>query len=93
MITEGKKNVWKDYQKEVADDNYFYVRSCVRQNFFPGAETTFINILNDLGKDLYEHPCHTTCTGIGYHGDVVPFETMMTMIATPVCINDRSRLY
>lgn len=80
MITEGKKNVWKDYQKEVADDNYFYVRSCVRQNFFPGAETTFINILNDLGKDLYEHPCHTTCTGIGYHGDVVPFETMMTMI-------------
>jgi heterodisulfide reductase subunit B len=81
MISEGKKAIWKDYQKEIADDKYFYVRSCVRQNFFPGAETTFINILNDLGKDIYEHPCHTTCTGIGYHGDIVPVETMMTVIA------------
>jgi len=34
-----------------------------------------------LGKDIYEHPCHTTCTGIGYHSDVVPFDTAMTVVA------------
>ena len=33
MILEGKKAIWNDYQKEIADDKYYYVRSCVRQNF------------------------------------------------------------
>lgn len=82
MKIEGKKNVWKDYQKEIAEDEYYYVRSCVRQHFFPGSETTFIHILrNELLKDIFENPCHTTCTGIGYHGDIVPFETTMTVVA------------
>ena len=82
MKIEGKQAIWNEYQKEIADDNYFYVRSCVRQNFFPGSETTFLKILRDeLGKEVYEHPCHTTCTGIGYHGDVVPIDTMMTVVA------------
>lgn len=82
MKIEGKQAIWKEYQKEIADDNYFYVRSCVRQNFFPGSETTFLRILREtLGKNVYEHPCHTTCTGIGYHGDIVPVDTMMTVVA------------
>ncbi|MGD0710190.1 MAG: heterodisulfide reductase-related iron-sulfur binding cluster [Bacteroidales bacterium] len=82
MIIEGKQAIWKEYQKQIADDKYFYVRSCVRQNFFPGSETTFLRIMRDeLGKDVYEHPCHTTCTGIGYHGDIVPVDTMMTVVA------------
>jgi len=82
MKIEGKKAIWKDYQKEIADDKYFYVRSCVRQNFFPGSETAFLKIMREeLGKDVYEHPCHTTCTGIGYHGDIVPIDTMMTVVA------------
>ena len=38
--------------------------------------------MNDvLGKDFYENPSHTTCTGIGYHADVVPFQTIQTVIA------------
>src|SRR5512138_2420076 len=82
MIKEGKELVWKNYQKEIADDRYFYVRSCVRQNFFPGSETTFIRILKEeLNKDIYENPHHTTCTGIGYHGDIVPIDTTMTVVA------------
>jgi heterodisulfide reductase subunit B len=82
MILEGKQLIWKKYQKEIAEDKYFYVRSCVRQNFFPGSETTFIRILKEeLKKDIYENPHHTTCTGIGYHGDIVPLETTMTVIA------------
>jgi heterodisulfide reductase subunit B len=82
MKHEGKEQLWNDYQKEIADDRYFYVRSCVRQNFFPGSETTFLRIMREeLGKDVFEHPCHTTCTGIAYHADVVPFDTAMTVVA------------
>ena len=73
---------WKEYQKEIAEDNYFYVRSCIRQNFFPGAENLFIDILrNKLGKKVFEDADHTTCTGIGYHSDIVPLETTMTVVA------------
>jgi heterodisulfide reductase subunit B len=82
MKIEGKQRIWKEYQKEIADDHFFYVRSCVRQNFFPGSEKTFLRIMKDtLGKDVVENPSHTTCSGIGYHADVVPFETAMTMVA------------
>jgi heterodisulfide reductase subunit B len=82
MIHEGKIRVWKDYQKEIADDHYFYARSCIRQNFFPGAEKTFLRIMKDeLGKDVFEDPRHTTCTGIAYHTDIVPLETIMTVVA------------
>ena len=31
-----KRKSWQDYQKEIADDHYYYARSCIRQNFFPG---------------------------------------------------------
>ncbi len=82
MILEGKQHIWKDYQKEIADDRYFYVRSCVRQTFFPGSEPTFLRIMKDeLGKEVFENPCHTTCSGIGYHSDIVPLDTAMTIVA------------
>jgi len=82
MNIEGKRVIWKDYQKEIADDRYFYARSCVRQSFFPGAEATFLRILRgELGKELHDEPYHTTCTGIAYHADVVPFDTTMTVVA------------
>ena len=80
--TDSMKKAWKEYQKDIADDNYFYARSCIRQNFFPGSEAAFLNILrNDLGRDVYEDPKHTSCTGIGYHSDIVPLETIMTVVA------------
>jgi heterodisulfide reductase subunit B len=82
MKREGKIQVWQDYQKEIANDHYFYVRSCIRQNFFPGAEQTFLKIMREeLGKDVFENPHHTTCSGIGYHADVVPYDTIQTVVA------------
>lgn len=82
MKIEGKKRIWGEYQKEIAGDRYFYVRSCVRQNFFPASEKAFLQIMrSELGKDVYENAAHTTCSGIGYHSDVVPFDTAMTVIA------------
>lgn len=82
MENEGKRRIWSEYQKEIADDHFFYVRSCIRQSFFPGSEHFFLDFMrNVLGKDVYENPSHTTCTGIGYHGDIVPLATIMTVVA------------
>lgn len=82
MKIEGKRKLWQEYQKEIASDKFFYVRSCVRQNFFPGAEQIFLKVMREsLGKTVYENPKHTTCSGIGYHCDVVPFNTTMTVVA------------
>ncbi|HUW07472.1 MAG TPA: heterodisulfide reductase-related iron-sulfur binding cluster [Williamwhitmania sp.] len=81
MKIEGKRNIWKDYQKEIAEDDYYYVRSCIRQNFFPGSESTFLRILREvLKKNVHDDQHHTTCTGIAYHCEVVPFETIMTVV-------------
>jgi heterodisulfide reductase subunit B len=77
-----KKHYWNEYQKEIAENDYFYERSCIRQSFFPGSETAFLKILRDeLGKTIIDDPNQHTCTGIGYHSDVVPFDTTMTVVA------------
>ena len=77
-----KRSSWKEYQKAIADDGYYYARSCIRQNFFPGSEKAFIDIVKGrLGRDLFDDPQHTSCTGIGYHSDIVPLETIMTVVA------------
>ena len=82
MQLAGKQRIWAEYQKSVPEDHFFYVRSCIRQAFFPGSEQIFLKIMrDDLGKDVMEDPRHTTCTGIGYHGDIVPFETISTVVA------------
>lgn len=82
MSNTGFSNGWKNYQKEIATDHYYYSRSCIRQNFFPGSEETFLRIVGEtLGKDIYDDPNQTTCTGIAYHCGVLPMETTMTVIA------------
>lgn len=82
MNIEGKKQIWNAYQKEIAENDYFYARSCIRQNFFPASEVTFLRILREeLHKNIFDDPNHTTCTGIGYHSDIVPFDTIQTVVA------------
>ena len=55
MIYEGKQKIWSDYQKDIPDDHYFYVRSCIRQSFFPASEAAFLKITREeLGKDIFE---------------------------------------
>lgn len=77
-----KKRYWNEYQKEIADDHYFYERSCIRQTFFPGSETAFLKIMREeLHKDIHDEVNQHTCTGIGYHSDIVPLETTMTVVA------------
>lgn len=55
MNLEGKQQIWNDYQKEIADDRYYYARSCIRQTFFPGSEWAYLDILNNkLGKTVLD---------------------------------------
>lgn len=76
------KRFWNEYQKEIADDHFFYERSCIRQTFFPGSEAAFLRIMREvLHKDIYDEENAHTCTGIGYHSDFVPLETTMTVVA------------
>ena len=57
MNLEGKQQIWNDYQKEIADDRYYYARSCIRQTFFPGSEWAYLDILNNkLGKTVLDDP-------------------------------------
>ena len=85
-----KRSSWSDYQKEIADDKYYYVRSCIRQNFFPGSEKAFLNMLQkDLGRDVFDDPLHTSCTGIGYHSDIVPLARYAASRRTASATNRR----
>lgn len=77
-----KNQEWESYQKEIADDNFYFARSCIRQNVFPAAEDLFLNIIGkDLGKNVFDDARQTTCTGIAYHSGIIPFETTMTVVA------------
>ncbi|MDD2281204.1 MAG: heterodisulfide reductase-related iron-sulfur binding cluster [Bacteroidales bacterium] len=77
-----KSNLWESYQKEIADNHYYFARSCIRQNFFPPAEDLYLKILrDDLNKDIFDDSRQTTCTGIAYHSGIIPFETIMTVVA------------
>ena len=56
MIYQGKQKIWSEYQKDIPDDDWYYVRSCIRQNFFPASERMFMEICrNVLGKNIYEN--------------------------------------
>jgi len=82
MIINGKKKIWSEYQKDIPEDHYFYVRSCIRQNFFPASEKLFLEIVRErLNLDFFETEHHTTCGGIAYHSDTIPQETVMTIVA------------
>lgn len=82
MKSEILQNSWHSYQERIPDNHFYYVRSCIRQTFFPGSEAALLDILgNLLGKDVYDDPRHTSCTGIGYHSDIIPLETIMTVVA------------
>jgi heterodisulfide reductase subunit B len=81
-MKQTRNEMWSNYQKEIADDRYYFARSCIRQNFFPAAENIYIDILREkLGKDVYDDKRQTSCTGIAYHSGLIPMETIMTVVA------------
>jgi len=93
MKIDGKQHIWKEYQKEIPDNDYYYARSCIRQNFFPASEETFLKIIKEvLGKNIFDDAHQTTCTGIAYHSDLVSFETTMTVAARQFSLMNNAQL-
>jgi heterodisulfide reductase subunit B len=91
MKIEGKQRLWNEYQKDIADNHYYYARSCIRQNYFPGSENAFLRILRDyLHKDVCDDPHQTTCTGIAYHSALIPFETTQAVVARQFSLMNQS---
>lgn len=81
-MNNALKNNWNNFNKHIADDNFYYLRSCIRQNFFPGSEWAFLDITrNVLGLNIIDDPNHTTCAGIAYHSDIIPFDSLQTIAA------------
>ncbi|HPF02792.1 MAG TPA: heterodisulfide reductase-related iron-sulfur binding cluster [Bacteroidales bacterium] len=81
-MKQVRNELWSAYQKDIADDSYYFARSCIRQNFFPAAENLYLDILaNDLGRDVFDDEKQTSCTGIAYHSGLIPMETIMTVVA------------
>jgi len=77
-----KNENWDAYQKEIADDKYYFARSCIRQNIFPAAENLYMDILkNVLGRDVFDDIKQTSCTGIAYHSGLITMETIMAVVA------------
>lgn len=90
MLQPEKKKIWEAYQKDIAPDRYYFARSCIRQNFFPAAEGLFLKIVSDvLGKDIFDDPEQTTCTGIAYHSGIIPMETTMTVVARQFALSQK----
>jgi len=82
MEKRNDRVLWPEYQKNIAGDHYYFARSCIRQNFFPGSEELFLRILKEvLGLDIFDDAHQTTCTGIAYHSGILPVETTMTVVA------------
>ena len=57
--------------------------------FSQGPEWAYLDILNNkLGKTVLDDPRHTTCTGIGYHSDVVPIRDYHDRRRPSFCFDD-----
>ncbi|MCF0166931.1 MAG: heterodisulfide reductase subunit B [Bacteroidales bacterium] len=91
MKFSGIQKIWSEWEKEIPDDHWFYVRSCIRQNFFPASERRYLDIVRgNLGRDIFEHPEHTTCGGIAYHNECIPQLTQMTIVGRQFSIMTES---
>ncbi|MDI6800412.1 MAG: CoB--CoM heterodisulfide reductase iron-sulfur subunit B family protein [Actinomycetota bacterium] len=67
--------------KDIVKDNYYLFKSCIMSSLFPGVDCSIRFILNKLGCDYTENPDQTCCSGFGYHCDVIPWDTNVTIAA------------
>ncbi|HPW37468.1 MAG TPA: heterodisulfide reductase-related iron-sulfur binding cluster [Syntrophorhabdus sp.] len=80
-----REGIWKRYIKDIPDNNYFLTLSCVLGAFYPGSESMIPKIYDLLGLNWGTNPstCSgwTCCSGIAYHGDIMPIEGTLLTVA------------
>lgn len=82
---EGREKLWKKYSKEIPDNHYFLTYSCILSGFYPASEV-MVGKIYDLLKLNWANPSKadsawSCCSGIGYHGDIMPIEATLLTVA------------
>ena len=74
----GRGNLWGRHSKSIPEGGYYLTLSCIMGSFFPGSESMIPRVYDLLGVRWGTNPDArsgwTCCTGIAYHGDVMPIE-------------------
>jgi len=82
---EARENIWRRYIKEIPEDGYFLLPSCVLAVGYPGSEATIPRLFDLLDLDwnwnLKPESMCTCCSGIAYHGDVDTIESTLLTTA------------
>lgn len=82
---DGRRKLWQKYSKEIPDDNYFLTFSCILSSFYPASEVMVAKIYDLLGVNWkttnHDKSAWSCCSGIGYHGDIMPIEATLLTVA------------
>ncbi len=82
---EGRQKLWRKYSKEIPDNNYFLTYSCILSSFYPASEVMVGRIYDLLGVNWKNtndsNSAWSCCSGIGYHGDIMPIEATLLTVA------------
>jgi heterodisulfide reductase subunit B len=83
--TAGKNKAWSRYVKEIPEDDYFFLPSCILGVGYPGAEVALPRLFDRLGLkwawNLKPESVCTCCSGIAYHGDITTIESTLLTVA------------
>jgi heterodisulfide reductase subunit B1 len=81
----GREKLWKQYIKEIPEDNYYLTFSCILGSLYPASEAMMPKLYNLLGVNWGTNPSAqsgwTCCTAIGYHGDIMTIESTLLTVA------------
>ena len=82
---KARENIWKRHIKEIPEDGFLLLPSCILGVGYPGSEAMMPGLFDLLGLDwnwnLGPDSICTCCSGIGYHGDVAPIESTLLTTA------------
>ena len=82
---EAREKTWQRYMKEIPDDGYFLLPSCILAISYPSTEVMIPRLFDFMDLDwnwnLSPESMCTCCSGIAYHGDVCTIESTLLTIA------------
>jgi heterodisulfide reductase subunit B len=76
---------WSNYIKIIPENNYYLTFSCILGSFYPASEVMVAKLYDILKINWCttadSNNGWTCCTGIGFHGDIMPVEASILTIA------------
>lgn len=82
---EGRQTLWQKYSKNIPQDNYSLSFSCILSSFYPASEVMVTKVYDLLDVNWKitndSNAGWSCCSGIGYHGDIMPIESTLLTVA------------